>query len=184
MEGFLGEIRLFGGNFAPKNWMFCDGQLIQVSKNTILYSLLGNIYGGKKDIDFNLPDMKGKIIVGTGSNFKLGSTGGVPDIVLSEKNLPPHTHPTTITSLGAEIFPPATPNPPDTEFPKDAYPAEASMEAYNKSTTVPMQSISASVAEYTMPTTDAGVSYPIQLYSPSLTLSYIICVSGPYPLRN
>ena len=184
MEGFVGEIRLFGGNFAPKNWMFCDGQLIKVPDNNTLYAIIGNIYGGKKDVNFNLPNMKGKIIIGAGTNFKLGSTGGAIETTLSAKNLPPHTHNTVIISSGVEVYPSASPDSADTESPKDAYPAEASVEAYNETATVPMQSISASVAEYTMPTTDAGGSYPIQLYSPSLTLSYIICVNGVFPPRD
>ncbi len=96
-DPFVGEIRMFAGNFAPRSWAFCDGQLLAVSQNDALFSLLGTIYGGDGRTTFGLPDMRGRIPIhaGTGpglSNRKLGSSGGAENVTLTVAEMPGHRH--------------------------------------------------------------------------------------------
>lgn len=98
MEPFLGQIQLFGFNFPPRGWAQCDGQLLQISQNQALFSLLGTIYGGNGRTDFALPDLRGRLPMhmGTGpglSNRPIGRRGGSEQTVLTVANLPAHSHP-------------------------------------------------------------------------------------------
>ena len=93
MEGYIAEIRLFGGNFAPRSWAFCDGQLLQIAQNTALFSLLGTIWGGDGRTTFGLPDFRGRspISPGTGPGlppYNVGQKGGIATNTLSTNNLP------------------------------------------------------------------------------------------------
>ena len=97
-EPFVGEIRMFAGNFAPRGWAFCDGQLLAVSQNDALFSLLGTIYGGDGRTTFGLPDLRGRIPIHAGSGpglspRKLGAKGGAEKVTLTVNQLPSHTHP-------------------------------------------------------------------------------------------
>ncbi|HZD04287.1 MAG TPA: tail fiber protein, partial [Longimicrobiales bacterium] len=97
-EPFVGEIRMFAGNFAPRGWAFCDGQLLAVSQNDALFSLLGTIYGGDGRTTFGLPDCRGRIPLHAGSGpgltpRALGSKGGAGKVTLTVNQLPSHTHP-------------------------------------------------------------------------------------------
>lgn len=96
-EPFVGEIRMFAGNFAPRGWAFCDGQLLAVSQNDALFSLFGTIYGGDGRTTFGLPDLRGRIPIHAGqgpglSERKLGSKGGAENVTLTLNQLPSHTH--------------------------------------------------------------------------------------------
>lgn len=97
-EPFVGEIRMFAGNFAPRGWAFCDGQLLAVSQNDALFSLLGTIYGGDGRTTFGLPDLRGRIPIhaGTGPGLsprQLGAKGGEENVTLTVNQLPSHNHP-------------------------------------------------------------------------------------------
>ncbi|WP_281560777.1 tail fiber protein [Thalassomonas sp. RHCl1] len=96
-EPFIGEIRMFAGNFAPKNWAFCDGQLLAVSSNEALFSLLSNNYGGDGRSSFGLPEMRGRLPMHMGqgsglSNRTLGARPGVERVTLSSDQMPNHSH--------------------------------------------------------------------------------------------
>ncbi len=96
-EPFVGEIRMFAGNFAPRGWAFCDGQLLAVSQNDALFSLLGTIYGGDGRTTFGLPDLRGRIPLhaGTGPGLsarRLGAKGGAENETLTTNQLASHTH--------------------------------------------------------------------------------------------
>lgn len=96
-EPFVGEIRMFAGNFAPQSWAFCDGQLLAVSQNDALFSLLGTIYGGDGRTTFGLPDLRGRVPVHAGdgpglSPRRLGAKGGAESVTLTVNQLPSHTH--------------------------------------------------------------------------------------------
>lgn len=96
-EPFVGEIRMFAGNFAPRGWAFCDGQLLAVSQNDALFSLLGTIYGGDGRTTFGLPDLRGRIPIHAGhgpglSERRLGSKGGAEKETLTVNQIPSHTH--------------------------------------------------------------------------------------------
>lgn len=97
-EPFVGEIRMFAGNFAPRGWAFCDGQLLAVSQNDALFSLLGTIYGGDGRTTFGLPDLRGRLPIHAGqgpglSERRLGARGGAESVTLSANQLPAHSHP-------------------------------------------------------------------------------------------
>ena len=115
-EPFVGEIRMFAGNFAPRGWAFCDGQLLAVSQNDALFSLLGTIYGGDGRTTFGLPDLRGRIPLhaGTGPGLsprRLGSKAGGESVTLTVNQMPSHTHPWSgstdagqNTTPGANLF--------------------------------------------------------------------------------
>src|SRR3954452_20631452 len=97
MDPFVGEIRAVGFNFAPTGWAFCDGQLLPISQNTALFSLLGTYYGGDGKSTFALPDLQGNAVVGqgqsnTGSDYFLGQESGVQTVTLLTTEMPIHTH--------------------------------------------------------------------------------------------
>lgn len=97
MEPMIGEIRIFAGNFAPRNWAFCEGQLLAISQNQALFSILGTTYGGDGRTTFALPDLRGRVAIGPGSGpglptYRLGQKGGNPETYLNVTNLPAHNH--------------------------------------------------------------------------------------------
>ena len=102
-EPYVGEVRMFAGNFAPRGWAFCDGQLLSTSQNDALFSLLGTVYGGDGRTTFGLPDMRGRIPIHAGSGpglspRKLGAKNGVEKVTLTAQELPSHSHDLMATS--------------------------------------------------------------------------------------
>ena len=89
---FIGEIRMFGGNFAPAGWAFCNGALQPISENDALFTLIGTTYGGDGQETFGLPDLQGRTPVHVGTGFQLGEKGGVESVTLSTNQIPSHTH--------------------------------------------------------------------------------------------
>lgn len=89
---YVGEIRMFGGNFAPAGWAFCDGQLLPISENETLFNLIGTTYGGDGEQTFALPDMRGRIPVHYGNNFNLAEMAGTESVTLTTAQIPTHTH--------------------------------------------------------------------------------------------
>ena len=96
-QPYVGEIRIFAGNFAPAGWMFCDGSVLPISENETLFNLIGTTYGGDGQSDFALPDMRGRLPVHPGArgglNIVLAETGGVETVTLTTNQIPAHTHP-------------------------------------------------------------------------------------------
>lgn len=91
-QPYVGEIRMFAGNFAPAGWMFCDGSLLPISENETLFNLIGTTYGGDGQSTFGLPDLRGRIPVHQGNNTILAETGGAEEITLTVNQIPAHTH--------------------------------------------------------------------------------------------
>ena len=91
-EPYVGEIRIFAGNFAPDGWMFCSGQLLAISEYDTLYNLIGTTYGGDGQATFALPDLRGRVPVHQGSGFVMGQIGGVETVTLNITQIPSHTH--------------------------------------------------------------------------------------------
>ncbi len=96
-QPYVGEIRMFGGNFAPRTWMFCNGQSLPISQYQTLYTLIGTTYGGNGTTTFNLPNLQGQLGVGMGqgpglSNYAIGQTGGVESVTLTTSTMPGHSH--------------------------------------------------------------------------------------------
>lgn len=92
-QPYVGEIRIFAGNFAPAGWMFCEGQLLPISENETLFNLIGTTYGGDGQSTFALPDLRGRIPLHQGSGFILAETGGAEEITLTVQQIPVHSHP-------------------------------------------------------------------------------------------
>lgn len=92
-QPYVGEIRMFAGNFAPAGWMFCEGQLLPISENETLFQLIGTTYGGDGQSTFALPDLRGRIPIHQGNGFILAETGGAEEITLTVSQIPAHSHP-------------------------------------------------------------------------------------------
>jgi microcystin-dependent protein len=111
-EPYIGEIRMFGGNFAPVGWMFCDGAQLAISDNDTLFNLIGTTYGGDGQTTFNLPDLRGRAPVhqgtnpATGTSYTLGEQAGVETVTLTTQQIPQHTHALTATNaIGTQANP-------------------------------------------------------------------------------
>lgn len=91
-QPYVGEIRMFAGNFAPTGWMFCEGQLLPISENETLFQLIGTTYGGDGESNFALPDLRGRIPIHQGNGFILAETGGAEEITLTVQQIPAHGH--------------------------------------------------------------------------------------------
>ncbi len=91
-QPYIGEIRMFGGNFAPAGWAFCSGQLLPISENDALFALIGTTYGGDGKTTFRLPDLRGRLPIHFGSGVVLGETGGAERVTLTVTQLPSHSH--------------------------------------------------------------------------------------------
>ena len=92
-QPYVGEIRMFAGNFAPAGWMFCEGQLLPISEYETLFNLIGTTYGGDGQSTFALPDLRGRLPLHQGNGFTLAETGGAEQITLSVSQIPAHSHP-------------------------------------------------------------------------------------------
>src|SRR3954463_9573726 len=100
-QPYVGEIRMFAGNFAPAGWMFCEGQLLPISENETLFQLIGTTYGGDGQSTFALPDLRGRIPLHQGNGFILAETGGAESVTLTVQQIPAHTHPFLATGNAA-----------------------------------------------------------------------------------
>lgn len=106
-QPYVGEIRMFGGNFAPAGWMFCEGQLLPISENETLFQLIGTTYGGDGQATFALPDLRGRIPIHQGNGFILAETGGAEEITLTTNQMPSHTHAFLASTAGATATSPS-----------------------------------------------------------------------------
>ena len=100
-QPYVGEIRMFAGNFAPAGWMFCEGQLLPISENETLFNLIGTTYGGDGQSTFALPDLRGRLPIHQGNGFILAETAGAEEITLTVQQIPAHTHPVLASTAPA-----------------------------------------------------------------------------------
>jgi microcystin-dependent protein len=162
---------MFAGNFAPRGWAFCDGQLLAVSQNDALFSLLGTIYGGDGRTTFGLPDLRGRIPIhaGTGpglSQRRLGANGGAESVTLTVNQLPSHTHPMQASGDAA-----STPNP------------ENNVLAETLTTTPYIQDTLTTNLNANAVTSVGGSQFHTNLM-PFLCIHFIIALFGIYPSRH
>jgi microcystin-dependent protein len=170
---FVGEIRVFGCNFAPTGWAFCDGQLLPISQNTALFSLLGTFYGGDGKSTFALPDMQGNIPIGQGqgaglNDYFLGQQGGAAEITVLQSEIPVHNHNVQFdSSNGSNTASPAG----------NGLGTSAATNIYTSATSpqVPFNFQAISVA---------GSSFPHNNMMPYLTLNFCIALQGIFPPRS
>ncbi|MCB0657138.1 MAG: phage tail protein [Saprospiraceae bacterium] len=100
-QPYVGEIRMFAGNFAPAGWMFCEGQLLPISENETLFNLIGTTYGGDGQSTFGLPDLRGRIPLHQGNGYILAETGGAETVTLTVNQIPSHNHTWGVTTANA-----------------------------------------------------------------------------------
>jgi len=181
IEPYLGNVTVFAGNFAPRAWMFCQGQLLAIAAYDALFALLGTTYGGDGQNTFALPDLRSRIAIhagqGTGlSNYVLGEMGGVENVTLMSIQMPLHTH-SLLTMTVRQAA--STASTSGIDNPTNAYPASGSMVFSNSTDGNNMGSYS-SIGS----TPIAGSSQPISILQPYLAMNFIIAVEGIFPSRN
>jgi microcystin-dependent protein len=131
-QPYVGEIRMFAGNFAPAGWMFCEGQLLSIADYSTLFNLIGTTYGGDGQSTFALPDLRGRLPIHQGPGFTLGQSGGVEQVTLTVNQIPAHTHPfqasgsLASSSSPANQFPAITQASTITPYGTDAPPVQLS----------------------------------------------------------
>lgn len=168
-ESFLGEIKPVGFNFAPVGWALCNGQIMSISQNTALFSLLGTTFGGNGQTTFALPDLRGRVAIGSGAgpglSFRdLGETAGAESVGLSINEMPSHRHNVNTLMVDAS-----------TRSALGAVPAKSARPIYGTGSTASMASDSI------QPT---GDSNPHDNVQPSLVVNYIIALQGIFPPRQ
>lgn len=178
---YIGEVRLFAGNFAPAGWAFCDGSLLPISENNALFVLIGTTYGGDGQSTFAVPDLRGRVPMGTGqgaglSNRVLGEKAGQEAVTLTTANMPSHTHTARIVVNNAN----ATTSVPTT--------SSSIATAGNPSgrVFVPNLSYNTSVPDIlyqSFTTASTGTATPVVL-RPNLGINYIISLFGIFPSQN
>ena len=171
-DPYVGEICMFAGNFPPRGWAFCNGQIMAISQNPALFSLLGTRYGGDGDLTFALPDLRGAMPIGQGQgpgldNYLMGQTSGNETHSMIAAELPTHTHTMTgVTELGT------------TPIPTGAYPANTGNFDKDYRTSGTPTTMHPGTLGVT------GSSSPIDVMQPYLTINFIICTQGVFPSRQ
>jgi microcystin-dependent protein len=172
-DPYVAEIRIFAGNFAPRGWAMCNGQILPMGQNTVLFSLIGNTYGGDEPAStFALPNLQGSVMIGAGqgsglSSYDLGAVGGAQTVTLLQSQIPAHTH-----ELGCVSSAASTGTPSKTVI----LASGTAPEAYVAPGVTKLQLDGNAIAP-------AGGSQPHDNMQPYLTLLYIIALQGIYPMR-
>lgn len=213
MDGTIGEIRYFAGNFEPRNWAYCAGQITSIQANTALFSLLGTTYGGNGSTNFAYPDFRGRVAVGAGAGNGLtprsiGEFNGAENVPINMANMPVHTHAATFTPTGTPAgitatlkasSLPATDKTPGNNGANaigvgsvvDASgqidPLMIFVNDSNPSVALVGATVTATggtAATGTVTNAAAGGSQPFPNLKPFLALNHILCVSGMFPARD
>lgn len=161
-QPYVGEIRMFAGNFAPAGWMFCEGQLLPISENETLFQLIGTTYGGDGQSTFALPDLRGRIPLHQGNGFILAETGGAEEITLTVNQIPAHSHPMLASADSSTL-----------RTPQNNVPGRGAVDPYTTEFTPDFlnpASISA-----------VGGSQPHTNFQPYLCVDFIISLFGIFP---
>ena len=171
-QPYIGEIRMFGGSFAPAGWAFCNGATLPISENDALFTLIGTTYGGDGQETFQLPDLQGRIPVhagqgpGLSQNYQLGEEGGVEQVTITTQSMPSHNHPL----LGAAING------------SQAAPANALLS--NSTVVTPYAPETPNVQMAANAITPVGGSQPHDNFQPYLCVSFIISLFGVFPTQT
>jgi microcystin-dependent protein len=165
-QPYVGEIRMFGGNFAPAGWLFCEGQLLPISENETLFQLIGTTYGGDGESTFALPDLRGRIPIHQGNGFGLADTGGAEEITLTIQQIPVHTHAVLATN-----------NTATGTVPNNSQILSASTEV----TVLPYGTDAPNVSLSPQSVSPVGGSQPHTNFQPYLCVDFIISLFGIFP---
>jgi microcystin-dependent protein len=177
MEGTLAEIRMFAGNFAPRGWQQCNGQLLAISQWTAVFALVGTIYGGNGQTTFGMPDFRGRLAVGTGNgaglnSVQLGEASGLNTTTLLSINLPAHNH----QANGSINVRAASDGALSTDA-SNKFMGPGNFYASN-------DPVSMAPTAVNLPTSISGSSTPISVMQPYTGMNFIICVEGIFPSRD
>jgi microcystin-dependent protein len=173
-EPFIAEIRIFAGNFAPRSWAFCDGQLLPIAQNTALFSLVGTTYGGDGRTTLGLPNLSGRIPMHPGNgpgltSRRLGESGGVETVTLTEAQIPVHSHQMQGVNNPGLVKSPS---------PEVAVARSSGTAGYQTDSSSNLAAMAPETIE------DAGGTQPHDNMQPHLALNYIIALTGLFPSRN
>jgi microcystin-dependent protein len=165
-QPYVGEIRMFAGNFAPAGWMFCEGQLLPISEYETLFNLIGTTYGGDGQSTFALPDLRGRIPMHFGNGFTLAETGGVETVTLTVSQIPAHSHPYLASmDVGGKSDPTSN--------------------VLSQSTTPKMYEAAAGSATFAPQSIGStGGSQPHDNFQPYLCVDFIISLFGIFPSQT
>jgi microcystin-dependent protein len=171
-EPYLGEIRMFAGNFAPSGWQLCNGQTLAISQYQALFSILGTTYGGNGISTFQLPNLQGRVPIHVGNNgpstYVLGESSGNENVTLLDNNLPIHNHLVNAVTTGGNSASPAS-----------AFPAiESTGTSLNYASTGANSTMNPAMIA------NAGGNVPISVVQPYLVVNFIIAMVGIFPARN
>jgi microcystin-dependent protein len=165
MEPFVGQLMLASFNFAPRNWLQCNGQILSISNYQALFALLGTFYGGNGVQTFQLPNLQGATPIGFDNSYNIGQSGGTPSYTLQTSEVPPHTHQLSAASSGGTI-----------DAPDKALPAGGGVNIF-----MPLAS-NVNMNNGTLP--PFGGSQPHENRQPFLVMNWCISLSGIFPSRN
>jgi microcystin-dependent protein len=173
MDGYVGEVKVFAGNYAPDTWQLCQGQTLQIVTNQALYSLLGARYGGNGSTTFALPDCRGRVVIGTGQAasshiYSLGDSGGNEQISLTVANMPAHSHVATVTIQGRS-------GAGNTRSPSGHILAAADDRDYSDQAS----DVTLGGASATLQSNGSGTQFSI--IPPYIAMNWIICLTGQWP---
>lgn len=171
-EPFIGMIAAFAGNFAPKGWALCNGQILSIAQNTALFSILGTTYGGNGIQTFALPNLAGRTIIAPSSTFALGETAGSPTVTILTQNLPAHNHSVNAQAANGSLASPSNALLAQMGAGRDAAQFYSSAPASSPAT------MNAGMIGNT------GGGQPLSVQNPYLVISYIIALVGVFPSRN
>lgn len=170
-EPFIAQIMMFGGNFAPRGWALCNGQLLPIAQNTALFSLLGTTFGGNGQTTFALPDLRGRVPIHPGqgpglSSYDLGQQSGVENTTLTVNQMPAHSHTATLR---------ASTQPANDTLPTGNYLADGGAYQTATNTTMNANAVTGGIA---------GGSQPFSILQPYTCVNFIIALEGIFPSRN
>ena len=179
MDEYIGIIKLFAGNFEPRGWAYCNGQILSIAQNSALFAILGTTYGGNGQTTFALPDLRSRIPVGTGqgpglSPYQLGQVQGTESVTMTINNMPMHTH-----AITGSVRIPVNDSNADADSPTGAYLGTPAESIYSSS-----QNSFAADPVSTLANTPIGGNIPFSIMQPVLAMNYIICLEGIFPSRN
>ena len=163
---FIGEIRMFAGNFAPVGWAFCDGSLIPISENDTLFNLIGTTYGGDGQNTFALPDLRSRVPVHVGPGFVLGQTGGAETVTLTTSQIPAHSHVPVANTSGTAANPSG-----------NVWAGTSSLSPYAPAASINGQMNGAAIGP-------SGGSQPHDNMVPFVAINFILSLFGIYPSQT
>ncbi|MCP3752644.1 phage tail protein [Pseudomonas sp. SBB6] len=177
-EPFLGEIKMFGGNFAPRGYAICEAQILPIAQNAALFSILGTAFGGNGQNTFGLPDLRGRTAVGTGqgpslSQIDLGEVGGVENVTLTYNQLPSHSHAQIVSTVTGT-----------SDVGSEALYLARAADTGGNAMNIYGSDLSGAVTLAPNSLSLAGGGQPFGNRNPYLGITYIIALEGTFPSRN